>query len=116
MNYGIGDTIHVKSLFGGTPFRVRVTARHDDIKNNRPGFEGVAADGEGVWGFDSQIRGIDRAPLAAGMAFTHNGMDCIITGVGGNTIRYDSGTTHHVTTVDAFRALHAAGLIALAVA
>jgi hypothetical protein len=33
---------------------VRVTSKHADVKNGRPGFDGMAGD-QPVWGYDSQV-------------------------------------------------------------
>lgn len=60
MNYEVGDIISYRP-FGGGGRRVRVTARYDDIKNGRPGFDGELVNASpddlytSVWGFDSQI-------------------------------------------------------------
>lgn len=54
MDYSIGDQI-VYSPFGGGMRTVTVTDKEADIKNGRPGFDGVMADGTTVWGYDDQI-------------------------------------------------------------
>lgn len=70
MDYNIGDIIEY-TAFGGERRRVVVTAKLDDVKNDRPGFDGtqiplncsspwdlaqeVWADCPGVWGYDDQI-------------------------------------------------------------
>lgn len=58
-DYKVGDIIEY-SPFGGGIRRVRVTARHADVKNGEPGFDGELVDsshalGNEVWGFDRQI-------------------------------------------------------------
>ena len=63
LDYGEGSII-IYSPFGGGTRRVRVECRESDIKNGRPGFDGVLVsqtdgdateDGDGVWGYDDQI-------------------------------------------------------------
>ena len=64
MLYKAGDTVHYLD-FAGTRRTVLVESVSDDIKNGRPGFEGVllhttsladVRDGpEYVWGYESQI-------------------------------------------------------------
>lgn len=142
MNYGIGDTVHYRNFGGGTPIPVVVDEKDAHIKNGRPGFCGTAADGTGVWGYDTQITKIERVALHAGMRFANAGTPCEITAVGTTHVAYVSyvaGSTPpamdrrtsaqhpfldmlkkeqaagipHRTTVEAFRALHAAGVIEL---
>lgn len=54
MEYNVGDTI-VYRTFGGEARTVLVTEKEDDVKNGRPGFDGVTEDGVDVWGYDEQI-------------------------------------------------------------
>lgn len=59
VSYDVGDTI-TYTTFGGHQSRtVRVTHKEDDIKNGRPGFDGVVILGPEtdleVWGYDDQI-------------------------------------------------------------
>ena len=60
LEYKVGDTISYRP-FGGGIRRVRVTARHADVKNGRPGFDGELLEGATalgtieVWGYDNQI-------------------------------------------------------------
>ena len=66
-SYNVGDTVRYET-FTGELRTVRVTAKLDEIKNGRPGFDGVevsssrhlrtltdAAPGLPVWGYNSQI-------------------------------------------------------------
>ena len=68
MNYKAGSIIEYNT-FTGSPRRVLVTERFDDVKNGRPGFDGelVKSPGRGfadrgcprtVWGYDSQITNV----------------------------------------------------------
>jgi hypothetical protein len=63
MDYKVGDEI-VYETFLGNRRRVLVTDREDDIKNGRPGFDGVQVGGseagEEVWGYDDQIVNVTR--------------------------------------------------------
>jgi hypothetical protein len=54
ISYKVGDVI-AYTPFGGGSRTVTVTAREADIKNGRPGFDGVAEHGGSVWGYDDQI-------------------------------------------------------------
>lgn len=54
MDYEVGSIV-VYRTFGGGMRRVEVTAREANIKNGRPGFDGVTLDGMTVWGYDDQI-------------------------------------------------------------
>lgn len=62
MNYSVGNTIKYQT-FCIYHRVVRVTAKEDDIKNGKPGFDGVLISsdnpsdtvGSSVWGYDSQI-------------------------------------------------------------
>ena len=54
MNYNVGDIISYKIFDGSVRSNVRVTAKLADVKNGRPGFDGMAGDTP-VWGYDSQI-------------------------------------------------------------
>lgn len=51
--YKVGSVVEQRTFGGGTRL-VRVTAVEADVKNGRPGFDGVSA-GESVWGYDEQI-------------------------------------------------------------
>jgi hypothetical protein len=66
MDYKVGDEI-VYETFLGNRRRVLVTDREDDIKNGRPGFDGVIRSGgeagEEVWGYDDQIISVARRHL-----------------------------------------------------
>lgn len=60
-DYKTGDTITYYA-FGNTRRDVRVTERHADIKNGRPGFDGVnIADDMPVLGYDDQITDVHPA-------------------------------------------------------
>lgn len=70
MNYREGSII-TYTTFGGVETRtVEVEFREANIKNGRPGFDGVevdpvtyepkGGDGWGVWGYDSQITEVNR--------------------------------------------------------
>ena len=52
--YRIGSVIKY-TAFGGVVRVVTITEKEADIKNGRPGFGGDMADGQLVWGYDSQI-------------------------------------------------------------
>jgi hypothetical protein len=63
IEYWTGDLVIYRPFGGGTR-RVKITAKYDDIKNGRPGFDGVLVDDAGalggndalsVWGYDDQI-------------------------------------------------------------
>jgi len=54
MSYAVGDIIKYQTFGGYETRTVRVTAKYDDVKNGRPGFDGMAGDTP-VWGYDSQI-------------------------------------------------------------
>jgi hypothetical protein len=69
IDYSIGDIIAYRA-FGGEIRRVRVYAKHDDVKNGWPGFDGEMVDENNqiktsvrkgfpariaVWGYDDQI-------------------------------------------------------------
>ena len=41
--------------FVGPARQVRDTHVHEDIKNGKPGFDGIAASGETVWGYADQV-------------------------------------------------------------
>lgn len=57
IEYKIGDTIEIRSMFGyGSTFYAVVTEKHEEVKNGRPGFSATALDGSEVWGYDSQVR------------------------------------------------------------
>jgi hypothetical protein len=50
--YNIGDVIEYKTFCG--PRIVKVTERHADVKNGRPGFSGSNEHGN-YWGYDYQF-------------------------------------------------------------
>lgn len=56
--YKVGDTVRYET-FTGDLRTVKVTAKHDEIKNGRAGFDGVDINAKGpfanVWGYNSQI-------------------------------------------------------------
>ena len=59
LNYAIGDFITYR-VFSDMLRTVRVTRRYRNVKNNRPGFEGIGIvdgkeTGADCWGYDSQI-------------------------------------------------------------
>lgn len=58
LDYKAGNLIEY-AAFGGERRIVRVTVKEPDIKNGRPGFDGVVEStrgiGQSVWGYDSQI-------------------------------------------------------------
>lgn len=79
--YEVGDIVEYEP-FGGSRRLVLVTARYDhDVKRGlnradcscrdaeRPGFDGqvVGTPGDGVWGYDSQIRSVWRATAPIGV-------------------------------------------------
>jgi hypothetical protein len=41
--------------FGGGLRNVTVETKEADVKNGRPGFDGITDRGEYVWGYDDQI-------------------------------------------------------------
>lgn len=53
-SYKVGDTV-TYIQFGGQRMTVIVTNKERDIKNGRPGFDGVDEDGGAWWGYDVQI-------------------------------------------------------------
>ena len=53
-NYRVGSTIKYRA-FGGEVRTVVVDEKSSDIKNGRPGFDGITRSGEGCWGYDDQI-------------------------------------------------------------
>ncbi len=57
-SYKVGDTVRYET-FTGEVRTIKVTAKLDDIKNGRPGFDGVDDNGKGMninfWGYNSQI-------------------------------------------------------------
>lgn len=52
--YRVGSVIQYRP-FGGGLRTVTVDVKEDDIKNGRPGFDGITDRGEPVWGYDDQI-------------------------------------------------------------
>jgi len=54
MDYEVGDTIEYRTLGGSTRVCV-VEYRDEDIKDGYPGFDAIMADGDTVWGYDSDI-------------------------------------------------------------
>ena len=56
--YKVGDTVRYET-FTGELRTVKVTEKHDEIKNGRPGFSGVETVSYkphlNVWGYNSQI-------------------------------------------------------------
>jgi hypothetical protein len=59
LDYQVGDIIEYRP-FGGGIRRVRVTAKHADVKNGKPGFDGELLEGQHalgheVWGYNSQV-------------------------------------------------------------
>lgn len=66
MNYEIGDTITYRA-FGGEMRIVRVTEKHEEVKNGKPGFTGESIHGgewSAVWGYDDQITRVHGNPTA----------------------------------------------------
>lgn len=61
-DYKVGDTI-TYSTFGGDRRTVVVTAKHEDVKNGEPGFDGyvVSDPSFAVWGYDQQIIAVEVA-------------------------------------------------------
>lgn len=56
-SYKVGDTVRYET-FTGELRALKVTEKHDDIKNARPGFCGYEAKGmfkANYWGYNSQI-------------------------------------------------------------
>lgn len=65
ISYAVGDLI-LQHCFGSPSHArlVRVTEKHDDVKNGRPGFSGVTPGGMTVWGYDSDVAEIrEKAKL-----------------------------------------------------
>ena len=54
LNYRVGSTIKYRA-FGGEVRTVVVESKEADIKNGRPGFDGMVRPGEWCWGYDDQI-------------------------------------------------------------
>jgi len=54
--YKVGDTVRYET-FTGELRTVKVTEKHDEIKNGRAGFCGIDSSGKGmnIWGYNSQI-------------------------------------------------------------
>ena len=68
IDYSVGDTI-MYYAFGDEARNVRVTNKEADVKNGRPGFDGIVVSGpetgQSVWGYDDQIAYlIRRAPTS----------------------------------------------------
>lgn len=65
MDYTVGSIVEYRA-FGGGVRVVRITARHADIKNGRPGFDAEYLSGSDydVWGYDSQIVRVLQNPEA----------------------------------------------------
>ena len=65
-NYDVGDIVRYRT-FTGELRTVKVTAKSDDIKNGRPGFDGkihgVYAEFGNVWGYDNQIIRVFKVKL-----------------------------------------------------
>lgn len=60
-----GAVVSVGDFLGGTA-TIFVTAVHADIKNGRPGFDGLASDGTDVWRYSHQVTAIIQpAPAPA---------------------------------------------------
>ena len=53
-NYRVGSIIKYRA-FGGEIRTVEVESKESDIKNGRPGFDGMVRPGEWCWGYDDQI-------------------------------------------------------------
>ena len=57
----VGDVIEYRP-FGSTPRRVVVTALYAEIKNGKPGFDGIASgvdgDDNSYWGYTNQITAV----------------------------------------------------------
>ena len=58
-SYKVGDTVRYET-FTGELRTIRVTAKLDEVKNGRPGFDGVEVTPHikphlNVWGYNSQI-------------------------------------------------------------
>ena len=53
-NYRVGSTIKYRA-FDGEVRTIVVEEKSSDIKNGRPGFDGLAHDGTHCWGYDDQI-------------------------------------------------------------
>lgn len=54
LNYRVGSIIKYRA-FGGEVRKVEVESKEEDIKNGRPGFDGMVRSGEWCWGYDDQI-------------------------------------------------------------
>ena len=54
LNYRVGSTTKYRA-FGGEVRTVVVESKEADIKNGRPGFDGMVHPGEWCWGYDDQI-------------------------------------------------------------
>lgn len=70
-SYNVGDTVRYETFTGDLRV-VQITAKHSDVKNGRPGFDGlevssnrskhrsslrqqIVSEDTRVWGYDSQI-------------------------------------------------------------
>jgi hypothetical protein len=53
-DYSIGSIIEYRA-YGNEIRKVRVGAKAEDVKDGRPGFDGVEMDGIPCWGYDEQI-------------------------------------------------------------
>jgi len=58
-NYKVGDRI-IQWCFGDSRNErvVTVTAKYDNVKNGRPGFDGYTPDGSTVWGYDTDVHAV----------------------------------------------------------
>lgn len=54
--YNVGDTVYYRTHCGHAR-TVVVTAKHDDVKNGHPGFDGKNEEGT-YWGYADQIFGV----------------------------------------------------------
>lgn len=69
MCYRVNDVIQYTTFTGGVRY-VRITAWEDDVKNGRPGFDGIVVNGpeQGVtvWGYADQIDRLYLRPIQGG--------------------------------------------------
>lgn len=58
-HYEVGDVVDYYTTFGDDLRTVMITDKEPDVKNGRPGFDGVVISGPeaglSVWGYDWQI-------------------------------------------------------------
>jgi hypothetical protein len=63
VDYAVGDFV-VQRLYSGRERVVRVTERTRNVKDGKPGFDGVNPEEGEVWGFDDQIERVVRRAVS----------------------------------------------------